>query len=127
MENYNSSIKSTYLALFILGIIEVIFTIFLGFLVGIAVFIVALILRSKLAEIGEATTRGIKLMILGSSLHILTFIIWMFGKIAFLLYLTHVFSFFALIINVFIFIAIFIILIIGCILIYQEYDAIKVV
>ncbi|MCP1224403.1 hypothetical protein [Sebaldella sp. S0638] len=49
MEN-KESIKSTYLVLFILGIVEAVLAFFLGSIIGIAVFIFALILRSKLAK-----------------------------------------------------------------------------
>ena len=125
MENNNSSIKSTYLVLFILGIIEVVLTLFLGSLVAIAVFIVALILRSKLMEAGQTTTQGIKLMLIGSGIHMGTLIIGIFNWISSLLYVGGFFYVFSFIINIFLFLAIFIILIIGCIFIYKEYDAIK--
>lgn len=61
MNNYDSSIKSMYLTIFILGLVELLLT-----FVGIATFIIALILQSKLTEAGKPTSPGIKLMLIGS-------------------------------------------------------------
>ena len=120
MENNNSSIKSMYLTLFILGIIELLLT-----FLGIAVFIIALILRSKLIENGKQSTRGINLMLIGSGIHIATFVIGIFNIISSYIYPGGLFSLFLSIINIFPIIAAFVIIIIGCIFIYKEYDAIK--
>ena len=49
MEN-KYDVKSTYLLLFILGIVEAVLTRFAGNLVAVAVFITALVIRSKLAK-----------------------------------------------------------------------------
>ena len=68
MNNNDRSIKSMYLTLFILGIIEIIPIPFFMNLVGIAVLVIALILRSKLRALEKPVTKGINLMILGSGL-----------------------------------------------------------
>ena len=65
MEN-KENIKSTYLVLFIMGIIETVLAFFLGSLIGIAVFIIALILRSKLEKENLPATSGIKLILIGA-------------------------------------------------------------
>ena len=49
MEN-KYDVKSTYLLLFILGIVEAVLTRFAGNLVAVAVFITAMTIRSRLAK-----------------------------------------------------------------------------
>ena len=65
MNNYDSSIKSMYLTIFILGLVELLIT-----FVGIATFIIVLILRSKLADADRPASPGIRLMLIGSGIHI---------------------------------------------------------
>ena len=65
MEN-KESIKSTYFIVFILGIIETVLAFFGGPLVGIAVLIIALSLRSKLINAGEPVTNGVKLILIAA-------------------------------------------------------------
>ena len=76
MEN-KENVKSAYLTLFILGIIEAVLTRFAGNLVAIAVFITALVIRSRLAKSDPPVTTptGIKFMITGSAVHFSTIIV----------------------------------------------------
>ena len=122
MNNNDSSIKSMYLTLFILGIIETIPIPFFMNLVGIAVLVIALILRSKLKALGKPVTNGINLMILASVLHIVIFICGVFMGMSFI---SSFFYIYTVMISLFVYIAVFIILIIACVMIYKEYDAIK--
>ena len=128
MEN-KESIKSTYLVLFIVGIIETVLALFLGGLIGIAVFIIALILRSKLTKENLPTTPGIKLMLIGSGIQIGTLILGLMNFIiALITYLTYSGTFFINFISIISWLfnfGAFVVLIIGCILVYKEYDAIK--
>ena len=80
MEN-KESIKSTYFIVFILGIIETVLAFFGGPLVGIAVLIIALSLRSKLINAGEPVTNGIKLILIASGIHIASLLLWVFNFI----------------------------------------------
>ena len=125
MDNNDSSIKSMYLTLFILGIIETVFTLLLGNFVGIAVLVIALILRSKLQTLGRPVPKGINLMILGSGIHIAIYIWNFFMAIVSAITAVPFFNIFSFIISIFAYIAVFVILIIACIMIYKEYDAIK--
>ena len=128
MEN-KESIKSTYLVLFILGIIETVLSFFGGGVIGIAVLVFALILRSKLAKENLPATPGVKLMLIGSGIQIASLL---FGLLIFIIALISIASnssdigvlFLNFIYYIFIFIS-FVILIIGCIFVYKEYDAIK--
>ena len=124
MEN-NNDLKSLYLTLFILGIIEAFFTVFFGYLVAIAVFVIALIIKSKLPK-DQPVPTGIKLMIIASSIHIfVSFFNILFGIVIEFLFadiymgeiLFGIISFFSLPIML----AIFILLIIGCIKVHGEY------
>ena len=128
MEN-KENIKSTYLVLFIMGIIETVIAFFLGSLIGIAVFIIALILRSKLEKENLPATSGIKLILIGSGIQIGTLILGLMNLgIAFIALLTYSGTFFVSFINIivgFLNFGAFVVLIIGCIFIYKEYDAIK--
>ena len=124
MNNHDSSIKSMYLTIFILGLVELLLT-----FVGIATFIIALILQSKLAEAGKPTSPGIKLMLIGSGIHIATLILGLINlSIAFIALFTYSVTFFVKFINIFIGLfnfGAFVVLIIGCIFVYKEYDAIN--
>ena len=128
MEN-KESIKSTYLVLFILRIIETVLSFFGGGVIGIAVLVFALILRSKLAKENLPATPGVKLMLIGSGIQIASLL---FGLLIFIIALISIASnssdigvlFLNFIYYIFIFIS-FVILIIGCIFVYKEYDAIK--
>ena len=124
MNNYDSSIKSMYLTIFILGLVELLLT-----FVGIATFIIALILQSKLAEAGKPTSPGIKLMLIGSGIQIGTLILGLMNFIiALITYLTYSGTFFINFISIISWLlnfGAFVVLIIGCILVYKEYDAIK--
>ena len=128
MEN-RESIKSTYLVLFIVGIIETVLALFLGGFIGIAVFIIALILRSKLTKENLPATPGIKLMLIGSGIQIGNLILGLMTLIiAFFAFFSYSLTFFVTFINIIsglINFGAFVVLIIGCILVYKEYDAIK--
>ncbi len=128
MEN-KESIKSTYLVLFILGIIEAVLAFFLGSIIGIAVFIFALILRSKLAKENLPATPGIKLMLIGSGIQIGTLALgFITAIVALISYLTYssgiLLNFFNVFISLFN-LGAFVVLIIACVFVYKEYDAIK--
>ncbi len=120
MNNHDSSIKSMYLTIFILGLVELLLT-----FVGIATFIIALILQSKLAEAGKPTSPGIKLMLIGSGIHICILVLSLFSMFSGLFYMAAFFRFFSLIITIFLYIASFVILIIGAVITYKEYDSIN--
>ena len=122
MNNNDRSIKSMYLTLFILGIIEIIPIPFFMNLMGIAVLVLSLILRSKLKALERPVTKGINLMILGSGLHIVIFIWGVFMGMAFI---SSFFYIYTLTISLFVYIAAFVIFIIACVFIFKEYDAIK--
>ncbi len=120
MNNNDSSIKSMYLTIFILGLVELLIT-----FVGIATFIIVLILRSKLADAGKPNSQAINLMLIGSGIHIGIFVISLSSIFLSLFYLAPISNFFAAIINILLYIASFVIIIIGVIMTYKEYDAIK--
>ena len=128
MEN-KESIRSTYLVLFVVGIVETVLSFFGGGFIGIAVFIIALILRSKLAKENLPATPGIKLMLIGSVIQIATLILGLINlSIAFIALFTYSVTFFFYFINIFIGLfnfGAFVVLIIGCIFVYKEYDAIN--
>ncbi len=124
MEN-KESIKSTYFIVFILGIIETVLAYFGGPLVGIAVFIIALSLRSKLISAGEPVAKGVKLILIASGIHIGCLLLWIFNFTMGFLGIAGIFTLFTAIMYVFIVLGVFITLIIACIFIYQEYSAIK--
>ncbi len=120
MNNHDSSIKSMYLTVFILGLVELLLT-----FVGIATFIIALILQSKLTEAGKPASPGIKLMLIGSGMHIGMLVLSLSSMFSGLFFMAAFFSFFSVILTVLLYIASFVILIIGAVLIYKEYDAIN--
>ena len=128
MEN-KENIKSTYLVLFVVGIVETILSFFGGGFIGIAVLIIALILRSKLAAEKLPVTPGIKLMLIGSGIQIGNLILGLMTLIiAFFAFFSYSLTFFVTFINIIsglINFGAFVVLIIGCILVYKEYDAIK--
>mgnify|MGYP003611079780 CR=1 FL=1 len=124
MEN-NSNLKSLYLTLFILGIIETVLAFFIGYIIAIPVFIIALIIKSKLPK-DQPVPTGIKLMIIASSIHLLSFFFYtifdFFMEIFFIG--NNMAGIFFLIIPFFyvlITLAVFVLLIIGCIKVYGEY------
>ena len=118
-----------YLTLFILGIIEAVLAFFGGSFIGIAVFVVALILHSKLTKQDKTMTSGIRLMLIGSGVHIASFII---GIVSFIILLINI-SIYGdaipsplLTILAFPFkLGAFVVIIIGCIFIYKEYSAVN--
>lgn len=120
MDNYDSSIKSMYLTIFILGLVELLLP-----FVGIATFITALILRSKLADTGRPNSRGINLMLIGSGMHIGIVMISLASIFSPLFYLITFIRFFSFVINILLYITSFVIIIIGSIMIYKEYDVIN--
>ena len=129
MENNNSSIKAWYLILFILGIIEAASAFFGGSFFGIVVFVVALILYSKLAKEDKAMTSGIRLMLIGSGVHIVSFIL---GILSFIILFINIMTYGDAIpsplLNILAFpfkLGAFVVIIIGCIFIYKEYSTIK--
>ena len=124
MEN-KESIKSTYFLVFILGIIETVLAFFGGPLVGIAVLIIALSLRSKLINAGEPVTNGVKLILIASGIHIASLLLWIFNFIMGFLAIAGIFVFFTSLLYLLIVFGVFITLIVACIFIYQEYSAIK--
>lgn len=124
MEN-KESIKSTYFIVFILGIIETVLAFFGGPLVGIAVLIIALSLRSKLINAGEPVTNGVKLILIASGIHIASLLLWIFNFIMGFLAIAGIFVFFTSLLYLLIVFGVFITLIVACIFIYQEYSAIK--
>lgn len=124
MEN-KESIKSTYFVVFILGIIETVLAYFGGSLVGIAVLVIALTLRSKLINAGEPVTKGIKLILIASGVHTVSLFLWIFNFTMGFLGIAGIFTFLIALLYLIIVLGVFITLIIACILIYQEYSAIK--
>ncbi len=126
MEN-KENVKSAYLTLFILGIIEAVLTRFAGNLVAIAVFITALVIRSRLAKSDPPVTTptGIKFMITGSAVHFSTIIVMIIG-IMFLFSSREYHLIFSMqkFVN-FLMNAAFVLIVIGCIIVYKEYKAIK--
>ena len=122
---YKESIKSTYFIVFILGIIETVLAFFGGPLVGIAVLIIALSLRSKLINAGEPVTNGVKLILIASGIHIASLLLWIFNFIMGFLAIAGIFVFFTSLLYLLIVFGVFITLIVACIFIYQEYSAIK--
>ena len=124
MEN-KESIRSSYLLLFILGIIETVLAFFGGPLVGIAVLIIALSLRSKLINAGEPVTKGVKLILITSGIHIGCLLLWIFNFTMGFLGIIEIFTLFTTLLYMLIVFGVFITLIIACIFIYQEYSAIK--
>ena len=128
MEN-KENIKSTYLVLFVVGIVETVLSFFFFFFIGIAVLIIVLILRSKLAAEKLPVTPGIKLMLIGSGIQIGNLILGLMTLIiAFFAFFSYSLTFFITFINIIsglINFGAFVVLIIGCILVYKEYDAIK--
>ncbi len=124
MEN-KESIRSSYLLLFILGIIETVLAFFGGPLVGIAVLIIALSLRSKLINAGEPVTKGVKLILITSGIHIGCLLLRIFNISIGFLGIIEIFTLYTSILYMFIIFGVFITLIIACIFIYQEYSAIK--
>ena len=124
MEN-KESIKSTYFIVFILGIIETVLAFFGGPLVGIAVLIIAISLRSKLINAGEPVTKGVKLILIASGIHIASLLLWVFNFIMGFLAIAGIFVFFTSLLYLLIVFGVFITLIVACIFIYQEYSAIK--
>ena len=124
MEN-KESIKSTYFIVFILGIIETVLAFFGGPLVGIAVLIIALSLRSKLINAGEPVTNGVKLILIASGIHIASLLLWIFNFIMGFLAIAGIFVFFTSLLYLLIVFGVFITLLVACIFIYQEYSAIK--
>ena len=126
MEN-KENVKSAYLTLFILGIIEAVLTRFAGNLVAIAVFITALVIRSRLAKSDPPVTTptGIKFMITGSAVHFSTIIVMIIG-VMFLFSSREYHLIFSMqkFVN-FLMNAAFVLIVIGCIIVYKEYKAIK--
>ena len=126
MEN-KENVKSAYLTLFILGIIEAVLTRFAGNLVAIAVFITALVIRSRLAKSDPPVTTptGIKFMITGRAVHFSTIIVMIIG-VMFLFSSREYHLIFSMqkFVN-FLMNAAFVLIVIGCIIVYKEYKAIK--
>ena len=126
MEN-KENVKSAYLTLLILGIIEAVLTRFAGNLVAIAVFITALVIRSRLAKSDPPVTTptGIKFMITGSAVHFSTIIVMIIG-VMFLFSSREYHLIFSMqkFVN-FLMNAAFVLIVIGCIIVYKEYKAIK--
>ena len=123
MEN-NNDLKSLYLTLFILGIIEAFFTVFFGYLVAIAVFVIALIIKSKLPK-DQPVPTGIKLMIIASSIHFLAFFFnIIFGVVMNFLFMDNsmvgIFIWIISLLYLPIMLGVFILLIIGCIKVHEE-------
>ena len=126
MENKNN-IKSTYLLLFILGIVEAVLTRFAGNLVAVAVFITAMTIRSRLAKSDPPVPAptGIKFMIAGSLVHFSTIIVTLIGiNLVFSSGAYHMMFSIQKFIN-FLMTAAFIIIVIGCVIVYKEYKAIE--
>ena len=126
MEN-KYDVKSTYLLLFILGIVEAVLTRFAGNLVAVAVFITALVIRSKLAK-GDPplpTPTGIKFMLTGSAVHFSTIIVTIFGIMFFFSSREYHLLFSMQKFVNFLMNAAFVLIVIGCIIVYKEYKAIK--
>ena len=126
MEN-KENIKSAYLLLFILGIIEVILTRFAGNLVAVGVFITAMVIRSRLAKGNSPVPAptGIKFMIAGSVIHFSTIIVIVISTIFFLSGTSYSLIFSIQKFINFLMGTAFILIIIGCFIVYKEYKAIK--
>ena len=123
---YNNNLKSMYFTLFILTLIETVLFLFLGNLIAIATFIIALILRSKMQS-GTQMPFGIKLVIISTVLH---FLVGFFS--VFILILSDladysdgllIFAGFSSLIFMIFSLAVFVMLIISCVQIYSEYKA----
>ena len=126
MEN-KYDVKSTYLLLFILGIVEAVLARFAGNLVAVAVFITALVIRSKLAK-GDPplpTPTGIKFMLTESAVHFSTIIVTIFGIMFFFSSREYHLLFSMQKFVNFLMNAAFVLIVIGCIIVYKEYKAIK--
>lgn len=80
MEN-NNGIKGAYLALFISGIISCLLSFILGFILSIGVFIISLIVRSKLPK-GESSPIAVKLMFFTSIIQFFSIIILFISAIS---------------------------------------------
>lgn len=136
MENTNN-IKSTYLTLFILSVIESVFMalpilVLLAVFFDIAIFIIIMIFRAKLAE-GESMSPGIKFLMLSCIIHFISVI---FSAITTVLGIIIAFdsgsSYSNLImlpfniIYLLILFASFVMMIISCVKIYKEYKALSI-
>mgnify|MGYP003414175838 FL=1 len=122
MENKNN-LDSLYTNLFVLGIVEAVLLIFLGFFVGIATFIVALIIKSRLPK-NSPTPTGIKIMIIASATHFIAFFLNIFMSFISIIFSSiYLVGIFSVLTSVFYFLAlmfVFVMLIIGCIMVYKE-------
>ena len=127
MEN-KYDVKSTYLLLFILGIVEAVLTRFAGNLIAIAVFITALVIRSRLAKNDPPVPvpAGIKFMLAGSAVHFSTIIITLIGVMFFLSSREYQMIFSIQKLVNFLMGTAFVLIVIGCIIVYKEYKEIKV-
>ena len=136
MENTNN-IKSTYLTLFILSVIESVFIalpilVLLAVFFDIAIFIIIMIFRAKLAE-GESMSPGMKFLMLSCIIHFISVI---FSAITTVLGIIIAFdsgsSYSNLImlpfniIYLLILFASFVMMIISCVKIYKEYKALSI-
>ena len=136
MENTNN-IKSTYLTLFILSVIESVFIalpilVLLAVFFDIAIFIIIMIFRAKLAE-GESMSPGMKFLMLSCIIHFISVI---FSAITTVLGIIIAFdsgsSYSNLImlpfniIYLLILIASFVMMIISCVKIYKEYKVLSI-
>lgn len=136
MENTNN-IKSTYLTLFILSVIESVFMalpilVLLAVFFDIAIFIIIMIFRAKLAE-GESMSPGMKFLMLSCIIHFISVI---FSAITTVLGIIIAFdsgsSYSNLImlpfniIYLLILFASFVMMIISCVKIYKEYKALSI-
>ena len=125
MEN-KENVKSAYLTLLILGIIEAVLTRFAGNLIAIAVFITALIIRSKLSKNDPVPTpAGIKFMLAGSAVHFSTIIITLIGVMFFLSSREYQMIFSMQKLINFLMGTAFVLIVIGCIMVYKEYKDIR--
>jgi hypothetical protein len=121
------NVKSAYLTLLILGIIEAVLTRFAGNLIAIAVFITALIIRSKLSKNDPPvpTPAGIKFMLAGSAVHFSTIIITLIGVMFFLSSREYQMIFSMQKLINFLMGTAFVLIVIGCIMVYKEYKDIR--
>ena len=107
----NSDIKSLYLTLFVLLIIEICLFFFLGFLIAIATFVISLILYKKFPK-NCGIPKGLALALITSGFHLVipfigNFLIFISPPMLFLIFSCNV--------------AIFIYLIVACVKVYKEY------
>lgn len=127
LENKNN-LKSLYSTIFVLGIVEAVLLFFLGYFVGIATFIVALVIKSRLPKDKPAPT-GIKIMIIASATHFIAFFLNIFMGFFLILFGNNTtVGIFNLLSMGFYFLAlmfVFIMLIIGCIVTYKESQLLK--